>query len=488
MTAIRYRVASRANVEAMTQTANAPTRASNDAQPALSGLGLFAILFTATLSSLDAFIVNVALPTIGDDLRAGPAALELVVAGYATAYGSLMVLGGRLGDAFGRRRLMLLGLIGFGIASLLCGLAPSGGLLVAARILQGAMAALMLPQAMATIQATTAGHQRARAMGLFGAIVGLAMAFGQILGGLMVGADIAGSGWRSVFLINVPSVAIAAILLARAVPETRSPKAAPLDPLGAVLLGTTMVLLLVPLTEGRAAGWPAWSWICLGAFPVAAIAFFAVQRRKERNGGVPLLPPSLLALPGMRRGLPVMMLSMAGFGGFLFAAAVALQQGLDYGPVAAGFALVPYALAFFAGSAFGPRLAPRLGVRVVTIGIAVQFAGLAALAGTLAVAWTESAAFAMAPALIVVGIGQGLHLPVLFRVVLSDVPPERAGVASGVMGTSQQIALATGLALLGALFLQLVPEHGVGEAFAWTVAVQAVTVLVNLGLSLRIRA
>ncbi|MEU5874068.1 MFS transporter [Glycomyces sp. NPDC047369] len=474
----------------MTSIAAAPVQAppGRPAAPVLSGPGLFAILFTATLSSLDAFIVNVALPTIGADLKAGPASLELVVAGYATAYGSLMVLGGRLGDAFGRRRLMILGVIGFGVASLLCGLAPTGGALVAARIVQGATAALMLPQAMATIQAATAGPQRARAMGLFGAIVGLAMAFGQILGGLMVGADIAGTGWRSVFLINVPAVAVAAVLLARHVPETRSPKAAPLDPVGAVLLGAAMVLLLVPLTEGRAAGWPAWGWICLGAFPVAATAFVLVQRRKERGGGVPLLPPSLLGLPGMRRGMPVMMLSMAGFGGFLFAAAVALQQGLAYGPVAAGFALVPYALAFFAGSALGPRLAPRLGGRAVTVGIAVQFVGLVALAWTVAAAWSPTAAFAMVPALVVVGLGQGLHLPVLFRVVLAEVPPERAGVASGVMGTSQQIALASGLALLGALFLQLVPESGMGGAFAWTVAAQAATVLVNLVLSLRIRA
>ncbi len=477
----------------MTQTASAPQRvpvphAANRSAPALSGPGLFAILFTASMSSMDAFIVNVALPTIGADLSAGPAALELVVAGYATAYAALLVLGGRLGDTFGRRRLMIIGLIGFGIASLLCGLAPTGGALVAARVLQGATAALGLPQAMATIQATTAGHRRARAMGLFGAIVGLAMAFGQILGGVMVGADIAGTGWRSVFLINVPAVLIALVLLVRHVPETRSAKSAPLDPFGAVLLGAAMVLLLVPLTEGRAAGWPAWSWICLGAFPFATAVFLAVQRRKERAGAVPLLPPSLLALPGMRRGLPVMMLSMAGFGGFLFASAVAIQQGLDYGPVAAGFALVPFALAFFAGSALGPRLAPRLGGRAVTIGVAVQFAGLAALAWTVAGAWSSTAAFAMAPALVVVGLGQGLHLPVLFRVVLADVPAERVGVGSGAMATGQQIALASGVAILGAVFLHLVPEVGVQEAYAWTIAVQAVTALVNIGLSLRVRA
>lgn len=476
----------------MTQTVAAPPQAPADsaasAAPALTGLGLFAILFTATLSSMDAFIVNVALPTIGADLDAGPAALELVVAGYATAYAALLVLGGRLGDAFGRRRLMLLGVIGFGAASLLCGLAPTGEALVAARVLQGATAALMLPQAMATIQATTAGPQRARAMGLFGAIVGLAMAFGQILGGLMVGADIAGTGWRSVFLINVPAVALAAILLARAVPQTRSPKSAPLDPFGAVLLGAAMVLLLAPLTEGRAAGWPAWSWIGLAAFPVAGGAFLLMQRRKERTGGVPLVPPSLLRLPGMRKGLPVMMVSMAGFGGFLFTSAVAIQQGLGFGPVEAGFTLVPYALAFFAGSALGPRLAPRLGGRAVTIGIAVQLLGVAALAATVAATRSQTAAFAMAPPLIVAGIGQGLHLPVLFRVVLAEVPAERAGVGSGVMATSQQVALASGVALLGAVFLQLAPDVGVQEAFAWTIAAQAASTALNVALSLRVRA
>jgi predicted MFS family arabinose efflux permease len=304
----------------------------------------------------------------------------------------------------------------------------------------------------------------------------------------MVGADIAGTGWRSVFFINVPVVAIAVVMLLRTVPESHAPKSAPLDPFGSALLGAAMVLLLVPLTEGRAAGWPVWSWICLAAFPLTAALFLFTQRRRERAGLVPLLPPSLLALPGMRRGLPVMMLSMAGFGGFLFASAVAIQQGLEYGPVAAGFALVPYAFAFFAGSMFGPRLAPRLGGRAVTVGVIVQAVGLGVLVWTVTAAWSDTAAFAMAPALIAVGFGQGLQLPLLFRVVLAEVPPERAGVGSGVMATFQQIALASGVALLGALFLHLVPEVGVQEAYAWTIAAQAVSALVNLGLSVRVRA
>lgn len=475
----------------MTQTANPPRPApapSAAASSALSGAGLFTILLIASLSSMDAFIVNVALPTIGADLKAGPAALELVVAGYATAYASLLVLGGRLGDGFGRRRMMVLGLIGFGATSLLCGLAPSGGALVAARVLQGAAAALCLPQAMATIQATTSGAGRARAMGMFGAVVGLAFAVGQILGGFMVGADIAGTGWRSVFFINVPVVVIAVVMLYRAVPESHAPKSAPLDPFGAVVLGAAMVLLLVPLTEGRAAGWPVWSWICLGAFPVTAALFLFMQRRKENAGAVPLLPPSLLKLPGMRRGLPVMMLSMTGFGGFLFASAVAIQQGLDYGPVAAGFALIPYAVSFFAGSMLGPRLAPKFSGRTVTVGVVVQAVGLAALVWTVTATWSDTAALAMAPALLIGGFGQGLQLPMLFRVVLAEVPLERAGVGSGVMATFQQISIASGVAILGAVFLHLAPEVGVQEAYAWTIAVQGVSAVVNIGLSLRVRA
>lgn len=190
--------------------------------PHLSGLGLFTVLLGAALPLIDFFIVNVALPSIEHDLAAGPALLELVVGGYGVAYAVLLVLGGRVGDSLGRRRLFLVGMAAFGVTSLACGLAPTAWALVAARVAQGAAAALMLPQVLATIQATTEGPRRAHAMSLYGATGGLSMVAGQILGGVLVAADLAGTGWRAVFLVNVPVVLVGLVLAVRSVPDTRA--------------------------------------------------------------------------------------------------------------------------------------------------------------------------------------------------------------------------------------------------------------------------
>ncbi|MGO4760046.1 MFS transporter, partial [Streptomyces sp. 2MCAF27] len=189
-------------------------------------------------------------------LNAGPALLELVVAGYGVAYAVLLVLGGRLGDTFGRRRLFLAGMAAFALTSLACGLAPNAWSLVAGRVAQGASAALLLPQVLATIHATTSGPRRARAVSLYGATAGLAMVAGQILGGVLVAADLAGTGWRAVFLVNVPVALAGLALAARAIPETRSDRPAPVDVPGTALLALALIALLLPLTEGRAAGWP----------------------------------------------------------------------------------------------------------------------------------------------------------------------------------------------------------------------------------------
>lgn len=257
------------------------------APPRLSGLGLFTVLLAAALPLIDFFIVNVALPTIGADLSASESVLELVVAGYGLSYAVLLVLGGRLGDLFGRRRLFLGGMLAFGLTSLACGLAPTAWTLVAARVAQGAASAAMLPQVLATIQSATAGPRRARAMGLYGATAGLAMVAGQILGGVLVAADIAGTSWRAAFLVNVPVVLLGLFLAARTVPETRSPRPEPVDGPGTVLLAATLLALLAPLTEGRAAGWPLWTWLSLAAFPFLAWAFFAVELRADRGGRTP---------------------------------------------------------------------------------------------------------------------------------------------------------------------------------------------------------
>jgi MFS family permease len=452
----------------------------------LGGLGLFTVLLAAALPLIDFFIVNVALPTIGSDLAASESVLELVVAGYGVSYAVLLVLGGRLGDLFGRRRLFLVGMAAFGLTSLACGLAPGAWSLVAARIAQGASAAAMLPQVLATIQATTTGPRRAKAMGLYGATAGLSMVAGQILGGVLVAADIAGTGWRSVFLVNVPVVLAGLVLAARAVPETRSTRPEPVDVPGTVLLAASLLTLLVPLTEGRAAGWPLWTWLSLVAFPFVAAAFYVVERRADREGRTPLVPPSLFALTSLRRGLLLVLPFSIGFSGFMFVIAVALQQGAGLDPVAAGLALAPLAVVFFVFSLLGPRLVARYGTRVVTAGAALQGLGLALMALAAWRFWPHLGFVELLPGAAVAGAGQALQLPVVYRVILSEVPPARAGVGSGVMITTQQSALALGVATLGTLFLSLVPGMGMRDALVTTLLVQLAGVVLTGLLSLRL--
>ncbi|MEU6106426.1 MFS transporter [Streptomyces flaveolus] len=471
----------------MTETITSrPVRPADSAPAALSGPGLFTVLLAAALPLVDFFIVNVALPTIGTDLDAGESVLELVVAGYGVAYAVLLVLGGRLGDLFGRRRMFLGGMAAFGLTSLACGLAPDAWTLVAARVAQGASAAAMLPQVLATIQATTSGTRRARAMGLYGATAGLSMVAGQILGGVLVAADIAGTGWRSVFLVNVPVVLVGLLLAARAVPETRSARPEPVDGPGTVLLAASLLTLLVPLTEGRTAGWPLWTWLSLAAFPFVAAAFYAVERRADRAGRTPLVPPSLFALTSLRRGLLLIVPFSVGFSGFMFVIAVALQQGAGLGPVAAGTALAPLAVVFFFVSLAGPRLVARYGTRVVPAGAVLQGVGLALMALAAWRSWPDLGLVELMPGAAVAGAGQALQLPVVFRVVLSEVPPARAGVGSGVMMTTQQSSLALGVAALGTLFLSLVPGLGMRDALVTTLLVQLAAVALTGLLSLRL--
>ncbi|MEU9244709.1 MFS transporter [Streptomyces sp. NPDC048385] len=470
----------------MTETATTATVRYPSVPPALGGPGLFTVLLAAALPLIDFFIVNVALPTIGADLHAGEAVLELVVAGYGVAYAVLLVLGGRLGDLFGRRRLFLGGMAAFGLTSLACGLAPSAWSLVAARVAQGAASAAMLPQVLATIQAATSGGRRARAMSLYGATAGLSMVAGQILGGILVAADIAGTGWRSVFLVNVPVVVVGLVLGARFVPETRSQKPEPVDGPGTVLLAVSLLTLLAPLTEGRAAGWPLWTWLSLAAFPGVAVAFYAVERRADRTGRTPLVPPSLFELASLRRGLAMMLPFSIGFSGFMFVIAVALQSGEHLGPVAAGTALAPMAVAFLFVSLAGPRLIARYGSRVVTAGSVIQMVGLVLVVLAAVRDWPHLDLVGLLPGVTVAGAGQALQLPNVLRLVMSEVPPARAGVGSGVMVTTQQSALALGVATLGTLFLSLVPHQGMRDALVVTLLVQLGLVVLTGLLSLRL--
>jgi MFS family permease len=464
-------------------TTTVPVRQAHTEPDTLRNAGLITVLLGAALPMIDFFIVNVALPTIDHDLRASAAELELVVAGYGIAYALLLVLGGRLGDAIGRRRMFLYGLAAFTLTSLACGLAPTAGTLVAARVAQGAAAAVMLPQVLSTIQATTTGPHRARALGRYGAVGGISTVVGQLAGGLLVSANLAGTGWRPIFLVNVP-VGLAGLLLARrTVPETRASHPTRIDLPGTALLGLFLFALLVPLMEGRTLGWPLWSWLLLAAAPLLGAAFLAVERRVERAGRTPLLPPSLLRLPSMRRGLSVALPFFTAFGGFMFVYALAFQDGLRLGPLASGLALTPFAVGFFVTSLASGRLVGRLGSRVVPLGALVNGVGMLATAGTALLAWPHVGVLTLAPGLLVAGLGQGMCMMPLFRIVLSQVPADRAGAGSGALATTQQTSLALGVAVLGGLFAALsTPDAlGVRDAFALVLLVQvAIVALIAL--------
>lgn len=451
------------------------------AAPALTPVGLATVLVGVLLPMLDFFIVNVALPTMAVDLSASTAVLELVVSGYATAYAVLLVVGGRLGDAFGRRRLFLAGMALFTLTSLLCGLAPTATTLVVARVLQGASAALLVPQTLSTIQATGDQGSRARALGWFGATGGIAAVVGQVLGGLLVQADLDGTGWRPIFLVNVPIGIVGLWAARRLLPETRSPLPARPDLVGTGLLAAAVVAVLLPLTEGRALGWPVWSIALLASTPVWVAAFVVTERRLEHRGRTPLLPPSILEHRSMRRGLLLAGPFFAGFGAFMFVYALVVQDRLHWSAGLAGLALLPLAVSFLVASLLMPRLVGRYGRGLVTAGAALQLLGLGGLAATLASGWPAIGPWELVPAFLVMGFGQGWVMPSLIRVVLSDVPVSSAGVGSGVLTTTQQVALAVGVATLGTLFVTLAHPDGSGT-LTGALVVLGVQALVAVGI------
>lgn len=439
----------------------------------LTTAGLCTVLLGGALAPLDISIVNVALPKVGIDLSANTTALEWIVAGYGLAFALLLVVGGRLGDAVGRRSMFVIGMSAFILASLACGLAPTAGWLVAARAVQGAAAAMLVPQVLSIIQAGTSGERRSRAIGYYGAGAGIAMVVGQLLGGVVV----TGLGWRPIFLVNVP-LGLAALLFAvRTVPETRASNPLGVDRLGTILLGTTLLTLLVPLMEGRLAGWPAWCWVLLGASPLAAAAFVLVERRLEERGRVPLLPMSVLRVPSMWRGLGMLLPFFVGFGAFLFVFALALQDGLRLTPFEAGVASAPLAVAFLATSLASAKLVTRYGHRVIVVGAGVQAVGLVVLIVTVLTAWPDLGVLGIVPGMAICGAGQGVTAPTIFRVILSGVPAESAGVGSGVMTTTQQASLALGVATLGSLFVGISGQLGMAGALAVVIGMQALMVM-----------
>ncbi|MFD9942632.1 MFS transporter [Nonomuraea sp. NPDC059023] len=448
----------------MTTTSTPTTRS----RPRTLGLpGLLATLSALLLSVVSFAAAGIAVPDIGASLHASPAEQSLVVSAYSLGFAVPMVLGGRLGDLYGRRRLFLLGMAGFTFFSLMAALSPTVIVLIAARALTGVSAAAMVPQVLATITASTQGRERARAVALFGATAGGATAIGQILGGVLL----FGSGWRMVFAVSVVMGVLAFLAALRWVPATSSPGHHSLDLIGTVLLGSALVSLLVPLSQGAALGWPAWCWGLLAAVPVLFAAFWSRQLRLHRADRVPLVPPPLFRLGSYRVGLVMALMLQSAFGAFTFLYAVTTQTGLGWTPMHAALVLLPYALCFFAVSVWSGKLAPRFGFRrLLIIGGVIQAALLAVTAASVFLQGTGLNSWTLAASLVGVGIGQAFMFGPLVGAMIADVPPASAGAASGALQTTQQAAMGLGVAVAGGLLAAATAGSAAPAGATYTIA------------------
>jgi EmrB/QacA subfamily drug resistance transporter len=418
------------------------------------------VVLTATFLSLfDLFVVNVAAPSIEHNLHATAAALQLVIAGYSFTYAIGLITSGRLGDLLGSRRLFLLGMLVFTIASLGCGIAPNPAVLVVARLFQGVGAALMVPQVLAFIQALFPLAERPRAFAFFGATAGAGAIAGQVLGGLLLAADPFGLGWRAAFLIQLPigaaSLAAGWRLLPAPAARPRSAKALGrrFDLMGAGLFTLGLAAVLIPLIVGRQAGWPAWSFVCLAAAVAVFGGFVAHQRARVGAGAVPLLAPRLFADRAFCLGLVINLAFYAELGSFFLIITLFLQDGLGLSPLVAGSTFASLGVGFVIGSSFlARRLATRHGQRLLVMGVSLVLVTLAATAAMVGAGGTKMTPYELAPAMLLVGLGNGLVLPTLLNVVLAGVAPDLAGAASGVLVTMQQVGTTLGVAGIGTLF------------------------------------
>ncbi|MBW8486801.1 MFS transporter [Actinomadura parmotrematis] len=423
------------------------------------------VLAGAFMAILDAFVVIVAGPSIKADLHIGDGALQWILAGYQLTYAVLLITGGRLGDLHGRRRVFLTGTAVFTAASLACAVAGGAAALIAARLVQGLGAALIVPQVFAFLTVLVPDRDRHRAFGLYGTVMGLAATSGQLAGGLLIGADPLGAGWRSVFWVNLPIGLATLALAARLLPESTAPHARRLDVPGVVLLTAALALLAVPLIQGRQAGWPGWAWACLaGSLPCLA-AFVALERRTAARGGDPLVRIALFRTRSFSLGLALILLLYTVVTSYYLVLAVSLQDGRGLSPLGAGLVYTPSAVAFFLFSLLAGRLVPAHGHRVLITGATVMALGYAATA-VLLLGGAPFTPAVVIPTLILQSAGGGLVIPPSLNAVLARVTPDDTGAASGALSTAQQIGGALGVAVIGAVFFTAFTPATAGRALA----------------------
>ncbi|MFC5004201.1 MFS transporter [Dactylosporangium cerinum] len=417
---------------------------------------LAVMLIAAYMDLLDTTIVTVALPSIQRDLGASDAALQWIAAGYTLAFALALITGGRLGDMYGRKRLFLIGVAGFTVASALSGLASGPGMLIAARIGQGAAAAIMIPQLLTVVQVGFREDERPKAFGLYGMVLALGGVSGPLLGGYLTEADLFGWEWRTIFLINIPVGVIAFAGSALLMTESRAQQRLRLDPAGMLLVTIALLALVYPLIQGRELGWPTWTFVAMGAaVPILAI-FWAHERRRSRVDGSALIDPALFHERSVIAGLLVAFVFFASTS-YFFVLTLHLQVGLHFSALETGLSFLPFAGGVIIGSGAAGQIVPRIGRAVVTVGALVEAASIITMIVVVSRYGDALSAWQLAPGLVGAGLGLALVSATLVTITLSGVPGNHAGSASGLVNTTLQLGSAVGIAVIGVIFFAALP-------------------------------
>ncbi|OAR22027.1 MFS transporter [Streptomyces sp. ERV7] len=416
-------------------------------------VALVVLLIAAFMDAVDVTVVNMAIPHIQEDTGASTAQIQWVVGGYALAFALGLITGGRLGDLYGRKRIFLAGIAGFTLASLVCGIATTPEVLLGGRIAQGAAAALMVPQVLSIVHVSFAKEERGKVFGVYGAITALGVLAGPLVSALLVEGDLFGWGWRPIFLVNLPLGVAGLVAGALLIRESKAERAVRLDLTGMLLSVVGLLFLVLPLIQGRELGWPVWTWVMLAAsVPVLAL-FVAHERRVIARGGSPLVALSLFTRRSFAGGLGVQLLFGLASGVFFLAWTLYLQLGLGFSPLKAGLSGLPMSLLLMAGAGISMQvLVPRFGRRVLQAGALIAAAGMVLFAWLTGQYGADIALWQTMLPLVPMGIGMGLIVAPLADIILSEVPHEDAGSASGLNNTTVQLGQAVGTALSSLIF------------------------------------
>ncbi|MGA5129869.1 MFS transporter [Streptomyces olivoreticuli] len=432
-------------------------------------VALWVILAAEAMDMLDALVANIAAPSIRAELGGGTSVTQWLGAAYALAMAVGLITGGRLGDVVGRRRMFLVGVSGFTVASLLCAAAQSPGVLIGSRGLQGLFGAVLIPQGLGLIKEMFHGREAGKAFGMYGPVMGLSYVGGPVLAGWLVSADFFGAGWRMVFLINLPLGLLALFGGWRFLPESGRTAATRLDLVGVVLASAAALPVVFPLVQGRELGWPVWVFVSMAA-GVALFGLFGwYETRTARRGGDPLVVPGLFRKRAFSGGLATGAVLFAAVAGFSLVLSLFLQSGLGATPLEAGLAVLPWSAGTVVGFVVvqvldGSGALDRLGRGLVQAGVVVMTLGTGAFALTLQLVGARVTVWHGAPALVVIGLGMGLVMGPFFHTVLAAVEPHETGSAAGTLTAVQQLGSALGVAVLGTVFSSVLGGQVAGAA------------------------